>query len=79
MKTKGINGEELAEISGSPKVPLVVAKRRREPSPEDIAKILRFLGRIIFSVGAGGMIIDENIKVMLEYVSHMYGKRVSSA
>ena len=68
MKTKGINQEELAEHLGITKGAVSHwLNARREPSLEDIAKILRFLGKNNFSVGAGGMIIDENIKGDVEY------------
>ncbi|MCE0846000.1 helix-turn-helix domain-containing protein [Buttiauxella sp. A2-C1_F] len=69
MKSQGINQEQLAEHLGITKGAVSHwLNARREPSLGEIAKILQFLGKRNFSVGAGGLIIDENIKGDVEYV-----------
>lgn len=77
MKTKGINQEELAEHLGITKGAVSHwLNARREPSLKDIAKILHFLGKQHFSVGANGMIIDENLKGDVEYIGpYVAGKK----
>ncbi|HEY2455187.1 MAG TPA: S24 family peptidase [Scandinavium sp.] len=69
MKSQGKNQEELAEHLGITKGAVSHwLNARREPSLEEIAKILRYLGKENFSVGAGGMIIDENLKGDVAYI-----------
>ncbi|RJT26892.1 LexA family protein [Buttiauxella izardii] len=69
MKSQGVNQEQLAEHLGITKGAVSHwLNARREPSLGEISKILQFLGKRNFSVGAGGLIIDENIKGDVEYV-----------
>ncbi|EMG7879170.1 helix-turn-helix domain-containing protein [Enterobacter hormaechei] len=68
MKSQGINQEQLAEHLGITKGAVSHwLNARREPSLSEIAKILQFLGKKNFSVGAGGMIIDDTLKGDVEY------------
>ncbi|QMV54147.1 LexA family protein [Ewingella americana] len=69
MKSQGINQEQLAEHLGITKGAVSHwLNARREPSLQEISKILHFLGKRDFSVGAGGLIIDETLKGDVEYV-----------
>lgn len=68
MKSQGINQEQLAEHLGITKGAVSHwLNARREPSLSEIAKILQFLGKKNFSVGAGGMIIDDTLKGDVQY------------
>ncbi|MFP2365618.1 LexA family protein [Enterobacter ludwigii] len=68
MKSQGINQEQLAEHLGITKGAVSHwLNARREPSLSEIAKILQFLGKKNFSVGAGGLIIDDTLKGDVEY------------
>lgn len=77
MKNQGINQEQLAEHLGITKGAVSHwLNARREPSLSDISKILHFLGKRNFSVGAGGLIIDEKLKGDVAYVGpYSPGKR----
>ncbi|UXY09013.1 helix-turn-helix domain-containing protein [Kosakonia sp. ML.JS2a] len=77
MKSQGINQEQLAEHLGVTKGAVSHwLNERREPSLSEISKILSFLGKKNFSVGAGGLILDENLKGDVAYVSpYSPGKR----
>lgn len=69
MKRDGINQEQLAEHLGITKGAVSHwLNARREPSIQEIAKILRFLGKRSFSVGADGSIIDETLSGDVGYV-----------
>lgn len=69
MKNQSINQEQLAEHLGITKGAVSHwLNARREPSLSDISKILHFLGKRNFSVGSGGLIIDENLKGDVGYV-----------
>ncbi|MGK9173221.1 helix-turn-helix domain-containing protein [Yokenella regensburgei] len=69
MKRDGITQEQLAEHLGITKGAVSHwLNARREPSIQEIAKILRFLGKKSFSVGADGSIIDENLGGDIAYV-----------
>lgn len=69
MKSQGKNQEELAEHLGITKGAVSHwLNARREPGIEDIAKILRFLGKKSFSVGADGSVIDDTISGDVAYV-----------
>lgn len=69
MKSQGKNQEELAEHLGITKGAVSHwLNARREPGIEDIAKILRFLGKKSFSVGADGSVIDDTIGGDVAYV-----------
>lgn len=69
MKRENINQEQLAEHLGITKGAISHwLNARREPGIEDIAKILRFLGKKSFSVGADGSIIDESLSGDVGYV-----------
>lgn len=69
MKIRGITQEQLAEHLGITKGAVSHwLNARREPSLEEIARILEFLGKRNFSVGAGGLIIDETLKGDVEYI-----------
>lgn len=68
MKRENINQEQLAEHLGITKGAVSHwLNARREPGIEDIAKILRFLGKKSFSVGADGSIIDETLSGNVGY------------
>ena len=69
MKSQGITQEQMAEHLGITKGAVSHwLNARREPSLEEIARILEFLGKKNFSVGAGGLIVDETLKGDVEYV-----------
>lgn len=69
MKSQGITQEQMAEHLGITKGAVSHwLNARREPSLEEIARILEFLGKKNFSVGAGGLIVDETLKGDIEYV-----------
>lgn len=69
MKTRGVTQEQLAEHLGITKGAVSHwLNARREPSLSEIARILEFLGKRNFSVGAGGLIIDETLKGDVEYI-----------
>lgn len=69
MKRQGITQEQLSEHLGLTKGAISHwLNARREPSLGEIARILEFLGKRNFSVGAGGLIIDETLKGDVEYV-----------
>ncbi|WP_262379584.1 helix-turn-helix domain-containing protein, partial [Enterobacter hormaechei] len=69
MKSQGITQEQLAEHLGITKGAVSHwLNARREPSLGEIAQILEFLGKKHFSVGAGGLIVDETLKGDVEYV-----------
>lgn len=69
MKDRGVTQEQLAEHLGITKGAVSHwLNARREPSLGEIARILEFLGKRNFSVGAGGLIIDETLKGDVEYV-----------
>lgn len=69
MRNSGINQEQLAEHLGITKGAVSHwLNARREPGIEDIARIMRFLGKEKFSVGADGSIIDETMKGDAAYV-----------
>ncbi|EOY5729795.1 LexA family protein [Enterobacter bugandensis] len=77
MKSQGITQEQLAEHLGITKGAVSHwLNARREPSLEEIARILEFLGKKNFSVGAGGLIVDETLKGDVEYVGrYKQGKK----
>ncbi|MGJ7655099.1 LexA family protein [Escherichia coli] len=69
MKAQGITQEQLAEHLGITKGAVSHwLNARREPSLGEIARILEYLGKRNFSVGAGGLIIDDSLKGDVEYV-----------
>ena len=69
MKSNGITQEQLAEHLGITKGAVSHwLNARREPSLGEISKILRFLGKKSFSVGADGSIIDENLTGDVGYI-----------
>ncbi len=69
MKSQGITQEQMAEHLGITKGAVSHwLNARREPSLEEIARILEFLGKKNFSVGAGGLIVDDTLKGEVEYV-----------
>lgn len=69
MKSRGVTQEQLAEHLGITKGAVSHwLNARREPNLGEIARILEFLGKKNFSVGAGGLIIDENLKGDVEYI-----------
>lgn len=62
MREQGISQETLADYMGITKGGLSHwLNGRREPNIDDIAKILRFMGKKQFTVNHEGMIIDESI------------------
>lgn len=69
MKSQGKSQEELAEHLGITKGAVSHwLNARREPGIEDIAKILRYLGKTSFSVGGDGSVIDDTIAGDVSYV-----------
>lgn len=73
MKRDGINQEQLAEHLGITKGAVSHwLNARREPSIQEIAKILRYLGKKSFSVGADGSIIDETLSGDVSYIGRPY-------
>jgi SOS-response transcriptional repressor LexA len=69
MKNQGITQEQLAEHLGITKGAVSHwLNARREPNLGEIARILEFLGKKNFSVGAGGLIIDETTTGDVEYI-----------
>lgn len=69
MKEQGVTQEQLAEHLGITKGAVSHwLNARREPGLEEIARILEFLGKKNFSVGAGGLIVDDPLKGDVEYV-----------
>lgn len=77
MKDQGVNQEKLAEHLGLTKGAVSHwLNARREPAIEDIAKILRYLGMLEFTVNSDGTIgSSENVANVTNYETYIPNKK----
>ena len=67
MRAQGMSQDSLADLMGITKGGLSHwLNGRREPNLEDIARIMRALGRRQFTVTHDGMVIDDSVSNTLQ-------------